>query len=121
MLQNHSVNRGSRDGMLHVKNRSYSNDVYLCSLVPLYIMLRRFPCFHDFLHGVSHPCIPYDFALVQHIFVSCAYERSYMHAYMRRLLLSLHCALINTITCSRKEGVGTRLVAIRSRESVDSL
>ena len=27
-------------------------------LVSLIVLLRGFPCFHDFLHGAAHPYIP---------------------------------------------------------------
>ena len=30
-------------------------------LVSLIVLLRGFPCFHDFSHGASHPYIPNDF------------------------------------------------------------
>ena len=47
-------------------------------LVSLIVLLRGFPCFHDFSHGASLHPHSNDFC---HIF---AYKRSYVHAYMRR-------------------------------------
>ena len=58
-------------------------------LVSLIVLLRRLPCFHDLLHGASHPyiLIRMILALVPHIFDgSC--KRSYAHAFMRRLALA---------------------------------
>ena len=43
-------------------------------LVSLIVLLRGFPCFHDFSHGASHPYIPIHsaiFALVPHICMVC--------------------------------------------------
>ena len=60
-------------------------------LVSLIVLLGRFPCFHDFSHGASHPyilihqlnaCSTYMYIV---IFLMVAYKRSYAYAYMRRL------------------------------------
>ena len=41
-------------------------------LVSLIVLLRGFPCFHDFLHGASLHPHSFVFALVPHIFLgSC--------------------------------------------------
>ena len=48
-------------------------------LVSLIVLLRGFPCFHDFSHGASLHPYSFIFALVPHIF----HKRNYAHAYMR--------------------------------------
>ena len=53
-------------------------------LVSLIVLLRGFPCFHDFSHG----CIPTsifvnDFCTCSTYFSWFAYKCSYTHAYMR--------------------------------------
>ena len=65
-------------------------------LVSSIVLLRGFPCFHDFSHGASlHPFLHLFhifFALVPHIFDGSR-KRSYAqaYAYMRRLA----CAALN--------------------------
>ena len=49
-------------------------------LVSLIVLLRGYPCFHDFLHGASlHPYLN-DFSTCSTYFSG---SRSYAHAYMR--------------------------------------
>ena len=50
-------------------------------LVSLIVLLRGFPCFHDFSHGASLHPYSMIFALVPHIIFHG--KRSYAHAYMR--------------------------------------
>ena len=78
-MQSHSE-WGCRDGMHNAKNRgnNLSNTIkdtstimrnrlpnYICReglhmivLVSLIVLLREFPCIHNFSHGASHPYIP---------------------------------------------------------------
>ena len=49
-------------------------------LVSLIVLLRGFPCFHDFSHGAS--LHPYSFIFATY-FSWFVYKRSYAHAYMR--------------------------------------
>ena len=59
-------------------------------LVSLIVLLRGFPCFHDFSHGASlHPysndfctCSPHSSRKRSY---AHAYDGTYAHAYMRRL------------------------------------
>ena len=55
-------------------------------LVSLIVLLREFPCFHDFSHGASLRPYSLIFTLVPHIFGSSriyAATRICAHAYMR--------------------------------------
>ena len=52
-------------------------------LVSLIVLLRGFPCFHDFSHGASLHPYSMIFALVPPYFSWFVYKRSYAHAYMR--------------------------------------
>ena len=52
-------------------------------LVSLIVLLRGFPCFHDFSHGASLHPYSFIFALVPHTFFQGAYKRSYADAYLR--------------------------------------
>ena len=47
------------------------------------VLLRGFPCFHDFLHGASLHSYSFIFALVPHILHGSRIKRRYTHAYMR--------------------------------------
>ena len=52
-------------------------------LVSLIVLLRGYPCLHDFLHGASLHPYSFIFPLVSHIFQGFARIGSYAHAYMR--------------------------------------
>ena len=58
-------------------------------LVSLIVLLRGFPCFHDFSHGASLHPYSFIFTLVPHIFRSSRINAVYAatricaHAYMR--------------------------------------
>ena len=52
-------------------------------LVSLTVLLRGYPCFHDFLHGASLHPYSNDFSTCSTYFSGFAYKRSYAHAYMR--------------------------------------
>ena len=53
-------------------------------LVSLIVLLRGLPCFHDFLHGASHPYILIHSMIFALIFDDSR-KSSYAHAYMRTL------------------------------------
>ena len=53
-------------------------------LVSLIVLIRGFPCFHDFSHGASlHPYSLNDFYTCSTYFSGFAYKRNYAHVYMR--------------------------------------
>ena len=56
-------------------------------LVSLIVLLRGFPCFHDFWHGASLHPYSFIFTLVPHIFrssrINAVYARICAHAYIR--------------------------------------
>ena len=66
----HAKNHGNKEIPLALLSRILAQSCvtppYICSgkglrmivLVSLIVVLKGFPCFHDFLHGVSHPYIP---------------------------------------------------------------
>ena len=66
----HAKNRGNKEIRLAILSRILAQScVTLCLnicreglcmivLVSLIVLLKGFPCFHDFSHGASHPYIP---------------------------------------------------------------
>ena len=53
-------------------------------LVSLIVLLRGYPCFHDFSHGASLHPYSFDFSTCStYYFSGFAYKCSYAHAYMR--------------------------------------
>ena len=53
-------------------------------LVSLIVLLRGFPCFHNFSHGASLHPYSFIFTLVPHIFRGSRIERSYnLRSYAR--------------------------------------
>ena len=55
----------------------------MIAVVSFIVLLRGFPCFHDFWHGVSHPYIAIhsrnDFYTCSTYILWLAYKRSYAH------------------------------------------
>ena len=49
---------------LNSNTTTYSNTITnggrYCFMIPLIVLLRGLPCFHDFSHGASHPYIPIE-------------------------------------------------------------
>ena len=56
-------------------------------LVSLIVLLRGFPCFHDFSHGASLHPYSMIFCTCSAYFSWFAYKRSYTHAYLSRVTL----------------------------------
>ena len=97
----HAKNRGNKEIPLAILSRILAQScVTLCLkrvtvLVSLIVLLRGFPCFHDFSHGASLHPYSFIFTLVPHIFRAISYSyirvrvrinaatRICAHAYMR--------------------------------------
>ena len=84
-------NRGNKDIPLAILSRILAQScVTLCLnyvgrivLVSLIVLLRGYPCFHDFSHGASLHIQLNDFSTCSTYFSGFAYKYSYAHAYMR--------------------------------------
>ena len=82
--QGYPLSNTIKDTSTIMRNPSLHNSgkgLRMIVLVSLIVLLRGYPCFHNFSHGASLHPYSFIFALVPHIVQ--VYKCSYAHAYMR--------------------------------------